>query len=531
MPPVSERFRRWARQNVALELPGEDEPLRLTWTLLLDWKAPLAGSVEEPFMRAGTYHIFAVDGLRIGLLLGISLGLLRLVQIPRPICGALALPILWFYAGLTGWPASAVRATIMASVIIVGWMCRRPGDLMNSLFAAAAIVLLWAPSQLFPAGLSTVLRCGPLHRGGSAARARMAAGKALRGRPPRAGQLATALARGLLYKPASFLADTLAVSFAAWIGSIPLAACYFHVFTLVSLPANCVVVPATALALMSAMGSLLTGAWLPGLAGLFNNTTWVLMKFIIWFSRWAAQWPGGNCNVAAPSPGVLSVLLHARVSAGHGLDFSVPPQMGRLGRDAGNCRGLGRSLGHGHPHRASLPFAVEERRARRPGGFAAAGKDFLVCCGAENSANDFLKPFLCVRGVNRLAGLCLAVGRLDYFGGARTILGGFPAAGVFTGVAQDRSPAYRELLRDLRHTNAWRAVKDGDSVCGWSASIPAPPINSRKPTTTPWRCSANFTAIRFCFCRHWAAMARKPCCAAIRKAASRNYHRGPARAR
>jgi hypothetical protein len=71
----------------------------------------------------------------------------------------------------------------------------------------------------------------------------------------------------------------------------------------VSVPANCVVVPATALALMSGMGSLLTGAWLPGLAGLFNNTTWALMKFIIWFSGWAAQWPAGNGNVAAPSAG------------------------------------------------------------------------------------------------------------------------------------------------------------------------------------------------------------------------------------
>ncbi len=111
--PIAERFRRWARKTLALGLPEEDEALRLTWTLLLDWKAPLTGSVEEPFLRAGTYHIFAVDGLRIGLLAGIGLGLLRLLRLPRALCGGLVLPMLWFYAGLTGWPASAVRATIM----------------------------------------------------------------------------------------------------------------------------------------------------------------------------------------------------------------------------------------------------------------------------------------------------------------------------------------------------------------------------------------------------------------------------------
>ena len=68
--PLSERFRRWAMKTLALGLPVEDEPLRLTWTLLLDWKAPLTVEVEEPFMRAGTYHILAVDGLRMWLLAG-----------------------------------------------------------------------------------------------------------------------------------------------------------------------------------------------------------------------------------------------------------------------------------------------------------------------------------------------------------------------------------------------------------------------------------------------------------------------------
>jgi competence protein ComEC len=64
----------------------------------------------------------------------------------------LVLPALWFYAGLTGWPASAVRAAIMASVVILGWACHRPVDLINSLFAAAVIVLMWDPAQLFQPG-------------------------------------------------------------------------------------------------------------------------------------------------------------------------------------------------------------------------------------------------------------------------------------------------------------------------------------------------------------------------------------------
>jgi competence protein ComEC len=470
--PFSERFRRWARQTLALGLPEEDESLRLTWTLLLDWKAPLTGSVEEPFLRAGTYHIFAVDGLRIGLLAGIGLGLLRLLRLPRVLCGALVLPALWFYAGLTGWPASAVRATIMASVVILGWACRRPVDLINSLFAAAIIVLLWEPAQLFQPGFQlsfmVVLCIGvvlpPVQR---ILRARLFKGDpflpdTLQSRWP-----------AFFYTPAAYATDTLAISIAAWIGSIPLAAYYFHLFTPVSIPANCVVVPATALALMSAMCSLLTGAWLPGLAGLFNNTTWALMKFIIWFSRCAAHWPAGHANVAAPSPGacVFYYAVFLLLATGwilrsrHKWALSAALLAVGLGGAVDGALGL----------RAARLDLLPVNGA--PVVFVAApgweGK-LLVDCGTEPSAGEFLKPFLCAQGVNHLAGLCLAVGRLEFFGGARLILSNFPATGIFTGAAQERSTAFRDLVWDLRQTHGWRAVQDGDSIDGWAVLHPGP---------------------------------------------------------
>jgi competence protein ComEC len=470
--PFSERFRQWAMQTLALGLPEEDESLRLTWTLLLDWKAPLTGSVEEPFLRAGTYHIFAVDGLRIGLLAGIGLGLLRLLRLPRALCGALVLPTLWFYAGLTGWPASAVRAAIMASVVILGWACRRPVDLINSLFAAAIIVLLWEPAQLFQPGFQlsfmVVLCLGVIL-------------------PPVQRRLRAWLFRGdpflpdtlqprwpaSLYTPAAYAVDTLAISIAAWIGSIPLAAYYFHLFTPVSVPANCVVVPATALALMSGMGSLLTGAWLPGLAGLFNNTTWALMKFITWFSRCAAQWPAGHANVAAPSAAACVFYYAVFLLLATGWIFRS--------RHKWAVSAVLLAIGLG----GAIHWALGWRTARlqllpvngAPVVFAAApaweGK-LLIDCGNEPSAREFLTPFLCAQGVNHLAGLCLAVGRLEYFGGARLTLSNFPAAGIFTGAAQDRSAAFRDLLRELRQTQGWRAVRDGDSIDGWAVLHPGP---------------------------------------------------------
>jgi len=60
-PPWTDRFLTWARGTLALGLPQEDEPLRLLWAMTLGWKTAFTGDIDEPFLRAGTMHMFAVD--------------------------------------------------------------------------------------------------------------------------------------------------------------------------------------------------------------------------------------------------------------------------------------------------------------------------------------------------------------------------------------------------------------------------------------------------------------------------------------
>jgi competence protein ComEC len=464
--PLSERFRRWAMKTLALGLPREDEPLRLTWTLMLDWKAPLTTEVEEPFMRAGTYHILAVDGLRIGLLAAIGLGLLRLLQLPRPVCGVVLFPILWFYADLTGWPASAVRATIMVSVMIAGWALRRPADLINSLCAAALIILVWQPQQLFQAGFQLsflVVACialivPPVNE--------WLQRKLFSGDPLLPDTLQPRLP-ALLYVPAKYLVETFSLSFAAWAGSIPLAACYFHLFTPVSVLANCVVVPATALALVSGMGSLLAGGWWPGLAGIFNNATWALMKFILGFSGWAATWPDGNFNAAAPSPAACAFYYAAIFMVVTGWIFRTRLKwaVGAAMIAAAICLAIHWAVTRQTAHIYVLPLkGAPVIFVDSPG----REDNLLVDCADTNSAAEVLKPFLGAQGVNRLPELCLAVGLLPHFGGTRVILNNFAVDHVFVGNAPNRSEAYRALTNELRPA----ALRDGDRVGAWSVLHP-----------------------------------------------------------
>src|SRR5437763_1835275 len=103
-------------------------------------------------MRSGTMHIFAISGLHIALIAAILVGVLRLFMLPRSACALVVLPLIWAYTGITGWQASAIRSTIMTSVVVAGWLIHRPSNLLNSLAGAALIILIWDPQQLFRAG-------------------------------------------------------------------------------------------------------------------------------------------------------------------------------------------------------------------------------------------------------------------------------------------------------------------------------------------------------------------------------------------
>src|SRR6185312_5587192 len=103
------------------------------------------------FIRTGTMHIFAISGLHVALIAAILVQLLRFFQIPRGACGLVIIPLIWFYTGATGWQPSAIRSTIMSSMVVLGWSLKRPSNLLNSLLASAVIILIWQPEQLFQA--------------------------------------------------------------------------------------------------------------------------------------------------------------------------------------------------------------------------------------------------------------------------------------------------------------------------------------------------------------------------------------------
>ncbi len=93
----------------------------------------------------------------------------------------------------------------------------------------------------------------------------------------------------------------LAVSFAAWLGSWPLCAYYFHLFSPITLLANLLIVPLASAALACNLGSLICGGWLPWVSELFNHSGWLWMKLMIEISHAFVKLPRAFLYVSGPA--------------------------------------------------------------------------------------------------------------------------------------------------------------------------------------------------------------------------------------
>jgi ComEC/Rec2-related protein len=468
--PLADRFRDWAKPALALGLPVEDESLRLEWALTLGWKAALTEEVADPFVQAATYHIFAVDGLRMALVFGILFYLFRAIGLPRPVSGSILLPVLWFYVALTGWPASAIRATVMLSIVILGWVFRRPGSLLNSLFLAAFVILLWQPSQLFQAGfqlsflvvLYLILILPPLHN----LFARWL------GPDPFLPQPLWPQWRRTFRVPIRFTADIFLTSFAAWLGSIPLAAYYFHIFTPVSTPANLLAVPLCALTLVCNLSSLLLAAWFAPAAQLLNHAGWFCMETIRVTSHWFAGWPAAYYYV--PAPNLLGTVVYCGFLLAVTTGWLFQPRLRFLRIAAIAIPALVWSsqlwLAHMTDRLTILPVN---------GGltvhFDAKGmqNDFLIDCGTSNSVAGTIKPFLRAQGVNRLPLLVLTHGDIQHVGGGEMAADLFSIHRVCISPVRFRSPAYRRIVGDFEQLpDKTQKFSRGDHIGQWSVLHP-----------------------------------------------------------
>ena len=132
-----------------------ETPAAVTLALLTGDTSGIDSGLLENVRRGGVAHLFAVSGLHIGALYAFCLLLVKktgLRKMPKPVQFVFTCAVLLFYGGVCGFSASVVRAIVMCLIFYASSLMGIGSDSLESLGAAAIVVLLLSPTALFEVG-------------------------------------------------------------------------------------------------------------------------------------------------------------------------------------------------------------------------------------------------------------------------------------------------------------------------------------------------------------------------------------------
>jgi competence protein ComEC len=431
---LSFRARDWAYARLQIGL--EDDPRMADFLagMLIGYRQEIPADIEQDFRRTGTLHVFAVSGQNIAEMIVVALTLLQLCGLVRWRWAWTIVPIVLLYCLLTGSPASAVRATVMALAVLLAWRLGRPLNALGCWSLALLAMLIWNPSVLLDAG------------------AQLSFGIVL-GLILLAPPIARLLRRPFLpdpFLPASLLtkaqriearfwwisAALLGTGVAATLTTEPITAIDFHQVTPISIIANLVVVPVAGLITMVGTMSIAVSLVSTPLAALLNNANWLFARLLILFVGYLAHKPGASLNVA-----------DLRVLSAPAPSFVVAPL-----QDS-----------------ACLLVRTPDQA-------------WLINTGRESPTPSTTWHLLQFYGINRLDGLVLAQMSGPDNSGAQAIVRDFQPREFVVPLLRTRSPLEKtlpEIVASIHHpTDSWQAGQSFPLGAGVRVEVLHPAANS-----------------------------------------------------
>lgn len=252
----------FANKNID-EFTGGNEGAFLKGLITGD-RGDFTKEMKEYFVNAGVMHLIAVSGLNVAyiiLTITLILSLFRIPLIPRTI---ITIIILILYCLFTGSPASIIRASVMAILVLIAFIIQRKINFYNIIGIAVLIILFYDSKQLFDAGFilsfSAVLSLIFFYN---------------------------RIDKIFLYKIENWLNDNrkyfyyiivlFITSFSAQIGTLPITALYFGRISLISLFANIIAVPLSNISLAIGFFQIITATFSNYLSGVIAETNSLLL--------------------------------------------------------------------------------------------------------------------------------------------------------------------------------------------------------------------------------------------------------------
>lgn len=236
------------------QIISDEESYIVAAALLTGYKDELTPETRRMFTATGTSHILAVSGFHFSIIYGMLyffLSFLGRSKRSRFIIQLIILPVIWFYAFLTGMGASVVRAVVMLSLWGIGDMLFLRPFTFNTLGIAAFFMLLYNPLFLFDIGFQLSF---------SAVLSILVVNPYL---------VNLYQSRNPLLK---YTWELSSVSLSAQVGTLPFCLFYFNQFPLTFLVGNIFAVPLSGILLFLLPFSLVVYHVFPG----FHPVNWVL---------------------------------------------------------------------------------------------------------------------------------------------------------------------------------------------------------------------------------------------------------------
>lgn len=308
------QLRSIAHKRLVASLPADVAPLAAA--LLLGRREAIDADINDAFARTGTMHLIAISGLHMQTLAILAGSVLMLAGVGRRRSALAILICTVAYAVLVGGMPSVVRSTTMTFILGAAVILDRRAWSANLLALAALVILGRNPLSLFDVGcqlsflavMALVWVVPPLGRAAGLRVARSwidPQAKLTEAQTPR--QRLDALERHYagpwkkaLYAAWDWLRLMLISSIAVEIATLPLVMLRFHLFSVIGIFLNIILIPLSfptlGLAGLTLLWSL-TGLATPSV--LVWPAAW-LLRLNMGIVRWGATIPGGHAFVASP---------------------------------------------------------------------------------------------------------------------------------------------------------------------------------------------------------------------------------------
>ncbi|MBQ9223297.1 MAG: ComEC/Rec2 family competence protein [Prevotella sp.] len=259
------------------EYDFSEEQLTLIYAITLGDKSLLTKEIRNGFSISGSSHVLALSGLHAGIVFTLFYLLFRCLfffiqryQSRESMTLLCTLPSIWFFALLTGSSPSVIRATVMLSVYSLARLLSREGVSLNVLSFAAIIMLVINPLDLYDIGFQL--------------------------------SFLAVFAILVVYKKCvnifqnisnpiiKWMWQMFVLSSAAQLGTAPLAAFYFHQFSLMYFLSNMIIIPCVTLFLYLSIFFLLFSLC-PLLQGCIAVTMKWTLSVMQGYNDWCASLP------------------------------------------------------------------------------------------------------------------------------------------------------------------------------------------------------------------------------------------------